>query len=131
MASGIPKQTSVLPLSRDQTDCAAYALDGLGDDISKSIAYTTSNPACTAASAGDLACPLCAVQYMQQGMCLPGRYALLSVRCHTCICFSMMIAYILVWVPILASSSVSALIMSCNVCLDEHMPGPTDKLVTC
>lgn len=58
----------------EQTDCAVYALDGLGDDISNSITYVTSNPSCTATSAADLTCPMCAVQYMQQGLCLPGRY---------------------------------------------------------
>ena len=57
----------------EQTDCAVYALDGLGDDISDAIAYVTLNPTCTAASAGDLACPSCPVEYMQQGLCLPGR----------------------------------------------------------
>jgi len=53
-----------------------YALDGLGDDISNAITYVTSNPSCTATSADDLTCPMCAVQYMQQGLCLPGRYCL-------------------------------------------------------
>ncbi|KAL0034115.1 hypothetical protein WJX79_009686 [Trebouxia sp. C0005] len=62
------------PSSGEQTDCAVYALDGLGDDISNSITYVTSNPSCTATSAADLTCPMCAVQYMQQGLCLPGRY---------------------------------------------------------
>lgn len=57
----------------DQTGCAAYALDGQGNDISSSIQYATSNPSCTVVQAGDASCPLCAVQYMQQGLCLPGR----------------------------------------------------------
>ena len=57
----------------DQTDCAVYALDGLNSDISNAITYVTSNPSCNATSADDLTCPLCAVQYMQQGLCLPGR----------------------------------------------------------
>ena len=76
----------------DQTDCAAIATDAQGDDISSSIQYATSNPTCPAADAGDLSCPLCAVQYMQQGLCLPGRSAnqvLLSLatagRCHVSI----------------------------------------------
>ena len=59
----------------DQSNCAVYAEDGLGNDISNSIAYATSNPTCSPAFAGDVRCPLCAVQYMQQGLCLPGRYA--------------------------------------------------------
>ncbi len=63
-----------LLLAEEQTDCTVYATDGLGDDISSSIAYVTSNPACSAAFAGDLACPQCAVEYMQQGLCLPARY---------------------------------------------------------
>lgn len=57
----------------DQTGCDAYALDGQGNDISSSIQYATSNPSCTAVQAGDASCLLCAVQYMQQGLCLPGR----------------------------------------------------------
>lgn len=63
-----------LLLAEEQTDCAVYALDGLGDDISNTIAYVTSNPTCSAAFAGDLACPQCALEYMQQGFCLPDRY---------------------------------------------------------
>ena len=58
----------------DQADCAVYAQDGLGNDVSSAIAYVTRNPTCTPAFAGDVRCPLCAVQYMQQGLCLPGRY---------------------------------------------------------
>ena len=63
-----------LVFAGDQTDCAVYAWDGLGNDVSSAIAYVTSNPTCTPAVAGDVRCPLCAVQYMQQGLCLPGRY---------------------------------------------------------
>ena len=59
----------------EQTDCAVYAVDGLDDDISSSITYVTSNPSCTATAADDLTCPMCAVEYMQQGLCLPGRYS--------------------------------------------------------
>ena len=65
-------------LADEQTDCAVYAVDGLGDDISSSITYATSNPSCTATAADDLTCPMCAVEYMQLGLCLPGRY---SVAC--------------------------------------------------
>ena len=57
----------------EQTDCAVYALDGLGDDISDAIACVTLNPTCTAIAAGGLTCPSCPVEYMQQGLCLPGR----------------------------------------------------------
>ena len=57
----------------DQSNCAVFAQDGLGNDISSSIAYATSNPTCSPAFVADVRCPLCAVQYMQQGLCLPGR----------------------------------------------------------
>lgn len=82
-----------LLLAEEQTDCAVYAMDGLGDDISNAIAYVTSNPTCSAAFAGDLACPQCAVEYMQQGLCLPDRYnsspilrRLLLLTVHGCDC---------------------------------------------
>ena len=82
-----------LLLAEQQTDCAAYAIDGLGDDISTSIAYVTTNPTCSASFAGDLACPQCAVEYMQQGLCLPDRYnsspiltRLLLLTVHGCDC---------------------------------------------
>ena len=83
-----------LLLAEEQTDCAVYAMDGLGDDISSSIAYVTSNPSCSASFAGDMACPQCAVEYMQQGLCLPDRYnssptlrclLLLTVHCCGCV----------------------------------------------
>ena len=73
MSSGVSHGSCCL-CADEQTDCAVYALDGLRDDISDAIAHVTLNPTCTAgASPGDLACPLCPVEYMQQGLCLPGR----------------------------------------------------------
>lgn len=69
------RQDRVRRPADEQTDCAVYAVDGLDDDISSSITYVTSNPSCTATAADDLTCPMCAVEYMQQGLCLPGRYS--------------------------------------------------------
>ena len=105
-----------LLLAEDQTDCAVYAMDGLGDDISSSIAYVTSNPACSAAFAGDLACPQCAVEYMQQSLCLPGRYnsspilgRLILLPVHCC-------DYALLWlyvcIPVYVHACVHAYLVS-------------------
>ena len=73
MVTSLP--TWIMPAD-DQSNCAVYAQDGLGNDISSSVAYATSNPTCSPAFAGDVRCPLCAAQYMQQGLCLPGRCAI-------------------------------------------------------
>ena len=43
------------------------------NDISNAIGYVISNPTCNTTSLGDMSCPKCAMQYMQQGLCLPGR----------------------------------------------------------
>jgi len=59
--------------AEEQTDCAVYAIDSLGDDISNAIDFAISDLACNSNLVGDSSCPMCAVQYLQQGLCLPGR----------------------------------------------------------
>jgi len=59
--------------AEEQTDCAVYALNSLGDDISNAIDFAISNLACNSKLVEDSSCPVCAVQYMQRGLCLPGR----------------------------------------------------------
>ena len=59
--------------AEEQADCAVYAIDSLGDDISNAIDFAISNLACNSNLVEGSSCPVCAVQYMQQGLCLPGR----------------------------------------------------------
>ena len=59
--------------AEEQTDCAVYAIDSLDDDISNAIDFAIITLACNSNLVEDSSCPVCAVQYMQQGLCLPGR----------------------------------------------------------
>ena len=90
-----------------QTACAVYALDGMQNDISNAIVYVTSNPMCNTTSLGDMACPACAMQYMQQGLCLPGRYARM--------CYSELMQLLLLWFISLLSPLLLALLFVCII----------------